>query len=204
MGFAKWFVVLAAGGIGAGVVVAGMTTGKITKYSDRYALPGEHRPAAREDRRSGYTDREQEDYALPDEGYADEGYADDASGGNRPGYGPPRGRMVILDGPGWADDGGPGYARPWRDDRGSDRYGDRDERGAPFPERGERPYMAAPRAYPPSEQRLYQAGPRSYAPQPAAPQTRTSGPAPRDSAADSAARAAGAAADVLAAEREGA
>jgi hypothetical protein len=183
MGLGKWFLVLAAGGIGAGVVVAGMTTGKIQKYPDSYALS--------DGQRSRAEDREMDDargYALPD------GAMDEADGfAEEDGFGPPRGRMVILDGSGWDDRAPP------------PRWIDQDE-----DEAGEEPaFVSPPAPFQNREQRLYQPSPRSYLPQQAAPATppRPTAP-PRDSGADaaaaSAARAAGAAADVLAAEREGA
>jgi hypothetical protein len=173
MGFGKWFLVLAAGGVGAGVVVAGMTTGRMQKYPEGYALGGEARHSSRGDR----ADAEQEErgYALSD---------DDYTGSDHSGFGPPRGRMVVLGAPGWVDDG---YSAPpprWRDEDG-------DSDASPF-------IAAPPRAMP---------GPQSYTSQQAAPRNSASaGPSQpsRDSAAESAARAAGAAADVLAAERDGA
>ena len=167
MGFGKWFLVLAAGGVGAGVVVAGMTTGRMQKYPDGYALSGEARAPSRDER----ADEDERGYALSD---------GDFTGSDHSGYGPSRDRMVALDGPGWADDGYAAAPPRWSDE---DRSGD------------ERPFIAAhPRALP---------GPQTYVPQQAAPRNSPSAPA-RDSAAEAAARAAGAAADVLAAEREGA
>ncbi len=180
MGLGKWFLVLAAGGIGAGVVAAGMTTGKIQKYPDSYALS--------DGQRSPTEDREMDDargYALPD-GSMDEadGFAEDD------GFGPPRGRMVILDGSGGDDRAPP------------PRWIERDE-----DEAGDEPaFVSPPPPFQNREQRLYQPGPRSYLPQQAAPTRPTATPHDQgnDAAAASAARAAGAAADVLAAEREGA
>lgn len=174
MGFGKWFLVLAAGGVGAGVVVAGMTTGRMQKYPDGYALGGEARHAARDDEGS-----DERGYALSDGDY---------TGSDHSGYGPPRGRMVPLGGAGWADDGYAGAAPRW-----SDQDGEQDESDA-----GDgRPFIGGLPQRPPH---AILPGSQSSIPQQAAP--RPSAPA-RDSAAESAARAAGAAADVLAAEREG-
>ena len=172
MGFGKWFLVLAAGGVGAGVVVAGMTTGRMQKYPEGYALGGELRHSSRGDRAdAGEEDR---GYALSDGDY---------TGSDHSGFGPPRGGMVVLGGPGWADDGYSASPPRWSEQDGA----------------GNAPFIAAPpRALP---------GPQSYTPQQVVPRNSASASpsAPvRDSAADSAARAAGAAADVLAAEREGA
>ncbi|EQB18030.1 hypothetical protein [Novosphingobium lindaniclasticum] len=180
MGFGKWFLVLAAGGIGAGVVVAGMTTGKMQKYPDAYALGGEHRGAAR----PAYGEPDDTAYALPGTDFDSE---EDGEPENA-GFGPSRGRMVILGGPGWVDDEGSAGAPRWsdEDDDASD----------------ERPFIAAPSQQAP---RFLPPGPRGYLPQQSPPRPAMARPAPgRDSAADSAARAAGAAADVLAAERDGA
>lgn len=172
MGFGKWFLVLAAGGVGAGVVVAGMTTGRMQKYPDGYALGGEARHVPREE--AGDDER---GYALSDGDY---------TGSDHSGFGPPRGRMVVLDGSGWSDDGYSSSAPRWSDD-------DRED-GA---DGGRSFTVAPPRGLP---------GPQTYIPQQAAPRdsalARPSA-AQRDSAAESAARAAGAAADVLAAEHEG-
>lgn len=173
MSFGKWFLVLAAGGVGAGVIVAGMTTGRMQKYPEGYALGGEARQSSRGDR--AYAAEEEQGYALSD---------DDYTGSDHSGFGPPRGRMVMLGGPGWADDGYSAPAPRWSDEDG----------GGDAP----RFIAAPPRALPATQ---------GYMPQPTAPRNSGSAsplPPGRDSAAESAARAAGAAADVLAAEREGA
>ncbi|MBO9725242.1 MAG: hypothetical protein J7530_12760 [Novosphingobium sp.] len=174
MGFGKWFLVLAAGGVGAGVVVAGMTTGRMQKYPEGYALSGEAHQPSRRDR--AYAAEEEQGYALSDGDY---------TGSDHSGFGPPRGRMVVLGNPGWVDDGYAAPAPGWSDD---------DDGGDDSP-----PFIAAPpRALP---------GQQGYMPPQAAPRNSAAAspsPSGRDSAAESAARAAGAAADVLAAEREGA
>lgn len=180
MGFGKWFLVLAAGGIGAGVVVAGMTTGKMQKYPDGYALGGEHHGSAQ----PAYGEQDETAYALPRSDFDSEDDGDPENAG----FGPSRGRMVILGGPSWTDDGGSDRALRWsdEDDDASD----------------ERPFVAAPVEQAP---RVSQPGQRGYLPQQSTSRPAMAGPASgRDSAAESAARAAGAAADVLAAERDGA
>lgn len=186
MGFGKWFLVLAAGGIGAGVVVAGMTTDRMQKYSDGYALTDSGvKSGSRSGAHRDYDDEEAQDYALS-EGSAE--YSEE----QRSGFGPPRGRMVILDGSGWTDE-----PRAYREPNWSEE---------PYPQ-DERPFVSPPpRSFPgrgqfERGQDAYQPGPRQYLPQQPAP--RPNAPT-RDSAAESAARAAGAAADVMAAEREGA
>lgn len=197
MGFGKWVLVLVAGGVGAGIVAAGMTTGKMQKFPEDYALSGS-RGARHDDGDYAAGSRaDREDYALSDEqmpgprDYPGEEEGDYAAS-DHSGFGPPRGRMVILDGSGWVeDDSAAPSRRHWRGDEDDERI---------YAEQG-RPFIAPQRSF-------AQPGPRGYAPQPSAPQmgapARLAAPPVRDSAADSAARAAGAAADVLAAEREGA